>query len=105
MSAWIVILAVGAGTYLLRISMFMVVGRRSLPTWTITPMAYVGPAAIAALVGSMLLTANGSIAVVRLPELAAVAVGFATVRRTGNVMHAFATGMPAFWLLSPIVGF
>jgi hypothetical protein len=32
-------------------------------------------------------------------------VGFATVRRTGNVMHAIATGLPTFWLLSAMAAF
>ena len=105
MSAWIVIVAVGAGTYLLRISMFMVIARRSLPAWTLTPMGFVAPAAVAALVGSMLLTHDGTIAVVPLPELVAVAAGFVTVRRTGNVMHAIAAGMPAFWFLTVVMGF
>jgi len=102
---WIVIGAVGVGTYVLRVCMFLVVGRRSLPTWTVVPMGFVAPAAVAALVGSMLLTQHGSIDVAAMPELAAVTMGFATVRRTGNVMHAIATGLPTFWLLSAMAAF
>jgi len=102
MTAWFVIIAVGAGTYLLRASMFVFVGRRSLPTWTATPMGLVAPAAVAALVASMLFTSNGAIATVPLPEFAAVGAGFLAVRRTGNVMFAFAVGMPTFWLLSAL---
>ncbi|MCB9373546.1 MAG: AzlD domain-containing protein [Microthrixaceae bacterium] len=48
MTAWLVILAVGAGTYLLRASMFVLVGERPLPAWMTAPMALVGSAAIGA---------------------------------------------------------
>jgi hypothetical protein len=33
----------------------------------------------------------------------AVLLGFLAVHRTGNVMHAFAVGMPAMWLLTAIL--
>lgn len=102
MTAWLVILAVGVGTYVLRASMFVFVGRRTLPAWTATPMGFVAPAAVAALVASMVFTANGSIDAPPLPELAAVTTGFLAARRTGNVMLAFAFGMPTFWLLSAL---
>ena len=104
MTAWIVILAVGLGTYALRASMFVILGRRELPTWTVTPMSYVGPAAIAALTASMLFTTAGAIETPPLAELGAVLAGFAAVRRTGNVAHAFAVGLPMFWLLSVVTG-
>ena len=104
MTAWLVILAVALGTYGLRASMFLVLGRRSLPTWTDLPMTFVAPAAIAALTASMLFTSGGAVAVPAVAELAAVAGGFAIVRRTGNVAHAFAVGLPIFWLLSALAG-
>jgi branched-subunit amino acid transport protein len=103
MNAWIVILAVGAGTYLFRASMFVVLGQRSLPAWTTTPMGLVAPAAVAALVASLLFTSGGQIEAVPAAEIAAVVVGFLAVRRSGNVMHAFVAGMPVFWILDAIL--
>lgn len=102
MTAWLVVAAVAIGSYLLRVSMFAVVGRRSLPRWTERPMAFVGPAAIAALTSSMLLTRGGSIDPPPIAELIAVTVGFVVVRRTGNVAHAFAVGLPAYWLVTAV---
>jgi branched-subunit amino acid transport protein len=102
-TAWIVILSVAGGTYALRASMFVLLGSRTLPTWTTAPMALVAPAAIAALVASLLFTSGGRLAVAGLPELAAVVVGFVAVRRSGNVMHAFVFGLPAMWLLEVVV--
>ena len=104
MTAWIVILAVALGTYAMRASMFLVLGRRSLPAWTDLPMSFVAPAAIAALTASMLFTSGGAIDAPPLAELVAVGCGFAVVRRTGNVAHAFAAGLPVFWSLSLLLG-
>lgn len=103
MSAWFAIIGVAAGTYLLRVTMFALVGRYSLPVWTATPMGFVAPAAVAALVASMLFTSHGRIEPVATPELVAVAAGFVAVRRSGNVMHAFAAGMPVFWLAGALI--
>lgn len=100
MSAWVVIIAIGLGSYLLRSSMFVLLGSRNLPTWTATPMALVAPAAIAALVASMTLTSHGSASLPAVPELMAMGAGFVVVRRTGNVMHAITVGLPVFWIVS-----
>jgi branched chain amino acid efflux pump len=98
MSVWVVLIAVGAGSYALRLSMFVLLGRRELPAWTARPMTLVAPAAIAALVASMTLTSHGRVDATPVPELLAIACGFALTRRTGNVMHAIAVGLPTFWL-------
>lgn len=97
---WIVVSAVAVGTYLMRASMFVVVGRRSLPAWATGPMSLVAPAAIAALVTSVVFTSAGSLVVPPAAEIAAVLAAVVAVRRTGNVMHAFTAGLPVFWLVS-----
>ena len=38
MTAWLVIAAVAIGTYGLRVSMFLILGRWSLPAWTERPI-------------------------------------------------------------------
>ena len=102
MSTWLVLLGVAAGTYAMRASMFVLLGDRSLPAWTTRPMALVAPAAVTALVTSMLFAAGGGRAT--LPELAAISTGFVAARRSGNVMHAFYAGMPVYWLLTAALG-
>jgi branched-subunit amino acid transport protein len=99
MTAWAVIVAVGIGTYLLRSAMFVVLGNRRLPAWTDRPLAFVGPAAIGALVGGMVLTDHGRFAPVGTAELVAVAGAFATVRRTGDVARGMIVGFPVLWAL------
>lgn len=99
---WVVIIAVIAGTYLLRASMLVALGNRRLPGWTDRPMALVSPAAIAALVASSLAIRDGNVAVPPLPEIVAVAAGYLAVRRSGNLMHAFALGLPVLWVATAI---
>ncbi len=102
MTAWLVIVAVAIGTYALRVSMFLVLDSRDLPAWTERPMALIGPSAVAALVASLVLTSDGRAALPGAPTAAAIVVGFLAARRSGNVVHAFAAGLPAFWLLTAI---
>ena len=102
MNATAVILTVGLGTYLLRASMFVVLGGRTPPQWLQAPLAYVGPAGIAALVGAILFTTRGDVGVDSIPAVVAAVSAFVVVRRTGNVMHAFVVGMPVFWSLTAL---
>lgn len=100
MTAWAVLLTVGLGTYLFRAVMFVVLGRHSLPAWTDRPLAFVGPAAIGALVGGLLLTSGGRFAPAGGVELAAAAAAFVVARRTGDVARGLLAGFVVLWVLS-----
>ena len=99
MSTWLVIAAIALGTYALRVSMFLSVGEREMPVWLQRSLALAGPAAVAALVATMLLVQEGHIAVEPAPTIAVV-VGLLVVRLTGNVVFAFGAGLPTLWLLT-----
>lgn len=102
MTALVVILAVAAGTYALRVSMFVLLADRTVSPGVERAMGLVAPAAIAALVAAALFTADGSVAAAPVGEVLAVAAGFAVVRRTGNVLHALTVGFPVVWISSAI---
>ncbi len=102
MTIWLTIDAAAAGTYGLRVSMFLILGDKALPSWAEKAMTYVSPAAVAALVASMVMTTAGRVTVPELTSLAAVTAGFLAVRRSGNVMHAFAVGLPVFWVFTAL---
>jgi branched-subunit amino acid transport protein len=102
MTALIVFAALGIGTYLIRASMFVALGDRTLPAWFEQAMAFVGPAALAALVASAAFTSDGRVSALPISQLAAIAVGFLVVRRTGNVLHALTVGFPVLWLLAAV---
>lgn len=103
MTAWLVIAAVGLGTYAFRATMFVVLGDRRLPSWTDRPLAYVGPAALGALLGGMMLSIDGPRSTARAVELAAVAAAFVMVRRTGDVVRGVVAGFAVLWTLTWLV--
>lgn len=102
MTAWIVILAIGLGSYALRAVMFVLVADRSVPARVDDALALVGPAAVAALIATMTLTNAGQVDALPAAELAAIVAGFLATRRTGNVMHAFTVGLPVLWVLTAL---
>ena len=102
MTAWTIILAVGIGSYAMRAVMLAVAATKPLPQRYDAAMRFVGPAAIGALTATLTLTRAGTVHPLPIPELVAISVGFATVRRTGNVMHAITVGFPTLWLLTAV---
>ena len=104
MTAFVVIVAIGLGTYALRASMFVLVGARALPARVDDALRLVGPAAVAALVATMTFSHAGSIDPRPAPELVAIAVGYVAVRRTGNVVYSFVAGLPTLWVLTALMG-
>ena len=102
MTAWLVITAIGVGSYAMRAVMLALVGLKPLPARFDAAVRHVGPAAIGALVVAMALTRSGTIRPLPLPELAAISAAFITVRRTGNVLHAITVGLPTLWLITLI---
>jgi branched-subunit amino acid transport protein len=100
MTIWVVLAAIGVGTYLLRVTMFLVAEGRGMPAALDEVLSMVAPAAMAALVAGMLFTADGHIDVVPVPELIAVAVGYVAIRLGGNVVVALAAGLPTMWVLT-----
>jgi branched-subunit amino acid transport protein len=103
-TAWLVVISVGLGTYAFRAAMFAIVGAHDVPAWAQRPLAYVSPAALGALVGGMLLTAHGSAEVPGFAEGAAAVVSFATVRRSGNVAVGIVTGFLSLWAIGAFSG-
>jgi branched-subunit amino acid transport protein len=104
MTALIVIVAIAGGTYVMRVSMFALVASRPVPERGDRALRLVGSAAVAALVATMTFTSGGAHAARPPAELIAVAAAFLVVRRTGNVTHAFAVGLPAMSMLTPMLG-
>jgi branched-subunit amino acid transport protein len=104
MSAWLVVLAVGVGSYLLRVSMIALVGRGSSSAWFERASGFVAPSAFAALAGggvtAACVGASGSGAVA---PLVAVAVAVVAVRRSGSPHVAIAVGMPTLWVLNALI--
>lgn len=61
-------------------------------------IALVSPAVLSAIVASAVFLDSGTLVQPHLAELAAIAAAVAIVRRSGNVGHALAAGLPVYWL-------
>jgi branched-subunit amino acid transport protein len=96
-TTWAIIIAIGLGTYLLRVSMLVLLAGRSLPGRARTAIGFVGPAALGGLVSSMLFGSGASAGPI---EVASVGLGFVVVRRSGNVLHAIIAGLPVYVALT-----
>ena len=101
MNPWIVVLIIGLGTYLTRLSFVGVLGTRTMPAWAERPLKYVAPSVLAALVLPAVLLRDGSLDLAPATNprfLAAVAAALVVVRFK-SVSWAIVVGMSTLWLL------
>ena len=104
MSAAVVILIIGIGTYLERLSFIGIIGDREIPEWAVLPLRYVAPAVFAALVAPAVLLDDGRLALAPAtnPEALATVVALLVAWRTRSVAATLVTGMVALWLLQAV---
>jgi branched chain amino acid efflux pump len=104
MTAWLVVAAVGAGSYLFRISMIGLVGRRGSSTRFERASQFALPSAFAALAaGAVTVTSAGAGVPDAVAPLAAVAAAAVAVRHTGSPRMAIVVGMPTLWALNALL--
>lgn len=103
MNAWMVVIAAGLGSYLLRMSMIAAADRIRLPARLDDAAALVAPSAFAALAVTAIAGAVLDAGVPgALAPIAAVAVAALAVARTGSTHAAVLAGMPTFWILTAL---
>lgn len=100
MSPWLVIVIIGLGTYLIRVSFIAAFGHYGVPTWLEAPLRYVAPAVIAAIVLPLLVAPDGSVdfSVDNVRWLAGL-VAIATAVKTRSLSLTIVVGMVALWIL------
>jgi branched-subunit amino acid transport protein len=104
MSTWIVIVAVGLGSYLFRLSMIILTGRITMPPYLERASGLVAPAAFAALGAAGVAEACGGLGLTQAAApLAAVAVAVIAVLRTGSSQAAILAGLPTMWLATALL--
>jgi branched-subunit amino acid transport protein len=99
MSALAVFAVAAVGTYVLRLTMLVVLGGRSLPQAMLAPVGLIGPAAVGALTMGALV-GRGHVADVA--TIAGSVVAFTVVRRTRNMTYGLLAGFPVVWLLHAV---
>lgn len=104
MTAWIVIGAVGLGSYLFRLSMILLIDRIRMPSQLDRASGLVAPAAFAALAAGGIATACTTVGASQAAApLAAVAVAVIAVLRTGSSYAAILAGMPTLWIMTSLL--
>ena len=104
MNTWLVIVAVGLGSYLFRLSMIILTGRFTMPTYLERASGLVVPAAFAALAAAGVAVACSGLGVTRAAApLAAVVAAVIAVLRTGSSQAAILVGMPVLWIATALL--
>lgn len=104
MSNWIIVAAVGVGTYAARLSFVGILGERRLPVAVERALEFVAPAVFAALVAPAVLMPDGNIDVAPTtnPKLLAGLVAALVAWRSRNVAAVIVVGMGALWVLQAL---
>lgn len=99
-----VIVTIGIGTYLTRLSFIGIVGDRTMPDWAMVPLRFVAPAVLAALVAPAVLLRGGSLDVLPAtnPRALAALVALVVAWKTKNVAAVIVAGMAVVWLLQAL---
>jgi branched-subunit amino acid transport protein len=102
MSTWLVVVAAGAGSYVLRISMIVLAARVGLPPLLERATRFAVPTAFAALAAASLGGYTTGWDAAALAPVVAIGVAVVAVRRTGSPHAAVLAGMPTLWALSAL---
>ncbi len=105
MSEFAIIGAIGAGTYLLRLSFIGILGDRTMPDWAMVPLRFVAPAILAALVAPAVLLRDGAVDVspATNPQALAALIALIVAWKTKNVAAVIVAGMAVVWLLQALL--
>jgi branched-subunit amino acid transport protein len=104
MTETVIILVIGFGTYLERLSFVGIVGDRQIPDWALLPLRFVAPAVFAAIVVPTVLLVDGSVEVSPRvnPAVLATLLALLVAWRTKSVAATIVVGMGAIWLLDAV---
>lgn len=103
MNAWLVVVTVGVGSYLFRLSMVALAGRVGSSDRFERTSAFVVPSAFAGLATSGIVAGLSGYGAGSIAPLAAVGIAVVAVRRTGRPQAAMVAGMPTLWVLHALL--
>lgn len=95
---WTVILVLGAGTYLIRLSFLGLIGDRAVPLWAMRLLRYVPVAVLPALVAPLVVWPAATEGAPDPARVTAALVALAVGAATRSVLGAIAAGMAALYL-------
>lgn len=101
---WLIVVTVGVGTYLTRLSFIGLFGNRELPARVREGLEFIAPAVLAALIVPAVVRPEGVIdlSLANPRWLAALVAGFVTWR-TKNIALTAVAGLAALWGIDAVV--
>ena len=101
---WLIILVLGAGTFLVRFSFLGALGSRSLPAWLLRHLRYTAVGILPAMVTPLVLWPQATGGQMEAGRIAAATLALAVGLWTRNAIWAIVTGMAGFWGLGWLLG-
>ncbi|MDG3042590.1 AzlD domain-containing protein [Roseicyclus marinus] len=100
---WIIILALGAGTFLIRFSFLGILGDRQLPPWLLRHLRYTAVGILPAMVTPLILWPQATGGQLDPVRIIAATLALAMGLWTKNAIWAIVAGMATLWGLGFIV--
>lgn len=101
---WIVILALGAGTFVIRISFLGILGDRALPVWVLRHLRYTAVGILPAMVTPLVLWPQATGGQMEASRIAAAMLALAIGLWSKSAIWAIAVGMATLWGLGWLLG-
>lgn len=104
MNTWLLILAIGATTYAIRLSFVTIFGKREIPAFVLRVLRFVPMAVLSAIIWPQLFLVNTSLDLSPAnPRWLAGIIAGLVAWRTRNVLLTIGVGMAALWILQWIL--
>jgi branched-subunit amino acid transport protein len=100
---WIIIIAMGIGTYVIRFSFLGLIGNRELPEWLLKMLRFTPVAVLPGVVAPMLIGSTAAHSSDPL-RLSAAMVTLVVGLLTRNVLYAITAGLGMFFGLGALIG-
>jgi branched-subunit amino acid transport protein len=101
--AWAMILALGLGTFAMRLSFLALLARTELPALLQRALYYMPPAVLAAIIAPLLFDGSGAGASLDPARCGAALIATAIAWRTRSTLLTISAGMAALWLLQALL--
>ena len=101
---WIIILALGVGTFVIRFSFLGILGTRALPLWLLRHLRYTAVGILPAMVTPLVLWPEATGGQMDPSRIAAASLALAVGLWTKNAIWAIVVGMATLWGIGWLMG-
>ncbi len=104
MTIWLIMIGLAIGTFLIRVSFILLLGKREVPPLLAKSLRFIPASILSALVVPQILTRNNGLQIsFANPQLLAGIVAGVVAWRTKNVLFTILSGMVVLWILQAML--